>query len=238
MNNFNQSSNGINISLNCFYDTFLSSVYFKESLKEFNSDLWLFTGGCISDFEPVFYPTKKELQSLFFGAGNDLVQWFNQGLRSGGRRFSQATKNDLLSFFQDNETKDDFFKIMLSLDCKKNFEIIEVTGYSQGDYGRVIVPHCLVKEFGQTKPKNYTEWATNYREELGHLFFDSPIRCTLEVNNFIYYLDEHINNIYEYDKKQAIDIFKPLLAKDFEGENLECIYSWLSVNLPVRPDYV
>lgn len=64
MNNFNQSSTGLNITVSAFRDTDLSRFYFEEAfftIKEGNKDLLVYCEGSFSDFEKEYYFTKAEL---------------------------------------------------------------------------------------------------------------------------------------------------------------------------------
>ena len=64
MNNFDQSSTGLNIELSAFLDTDLSYIYFQEAfftIKEGRKDFLVYCEGNFSDFEKEYFFTKKEL---------------------------------------------------------------------------------------------------------------------------------------------------------------------------------
>ena len=68
MNNFDQSSTGLNIDVDAFRDTCLSRFYFEEAfltIKEGLKDCLVYCEGNFSDFEKEYFFTKAELLAAY-----------------------------------------------------------------------------------------------------------------------------------------------------------------------------
>lgn len=258
MNNFDQSSSGINLELSCYYDSDLSIRWFEESLSNLyydggsflntdyrNVNCWLYHNGTTAtDFDLTdldnYQFTKKDLFKLVnawdYEEAKDLAQsWYDKSL-------SKLTKAELSELLTDNvyeHDKIDFYTEYLQL---KAF-VVSSRGYCQGDYVEVVIPFNVLDDLGvnyKAKGFNIDRWLG---DSLDHLFWDSPIYCRLNINDNIdneLYLDELLDCLYAWDKDLIINRLKEQkesLLKGFTNEQQLYIIEWLESNLPIKPKY-
>ena len=103
--------------------------------------------------------------------------------------------------------------IMLVID---DYEIIETRGYSQGDYAKVIIPN---------------EYVGDVEKAINHFFWDAPMYAIGTVNGEDFYIDEHMENRYEWDKDEAMKIVATRF--DFDKDVVTAICEML----PENPSY-
>lgn len=65
-------------------------------------------------------------------------------------------------------------------------------------------------------------------------FWDCPVYARLFVDGEEYYLDEHLTDLYEYNRESIISGFE----KAYNGPEKEYVIKWLSDNLPEHPEMV
>ena len=114
---------------------------------------------------------------------------------------------------------------------------LTTTGYSQGDYAEVIIPREVLIELGHTDPTQ--EIADSFQEHINHLFWDAPLFCKLEINDEDeFYFTDYMEDTYDYDKGQMLDIADEHLLPKWPEEAREIIRSFLEENLPEYPEYI
>lgn len=189
INNYDQSSTGINIELNIHYDCDLARNELEDFIQEPEVLALRDRRGCIDyivlapDLSTPYLSlsalrrmTKEQLtvlQLMNFGTGYDYTK---QELID---ELSRVTKADYLTELHRNTPYRD-------LPYTYN-----VNGYSQGD-------NCRVYDM-------YPEGKAPYdREYINHLLWDAPIYGTLSVNGEEYYIDQYLDNSYEYDTEALL----------------------------------
>jgi hypothetical protein len=228
LNNFNQSSTGINLSLDFGRDEDLARTYFNEEIINIRRgetsiinfrysrvDLWL-----IGDLEYDIYNienykyTKKQLLNVC-NDGNivdnhESKQYFNKLLHN-------CNKNELKELISDFLESDQLLDLFMT-NLYPLFNIVSIRGYSQGDYTEIIIPPNLGYKVTE-------EYLTN-------LFYDQPFYCDLSIDNednsFRFY--DYLNSLYNYDKKELLEI----ADREIENDKKEIIMAFLKENLPDR----
>lgn len=232
MNNFDQSSSGVNLDLSCFRDVGLSTMYFEDefsniwynqiSLLEdryWNVNLFLFHGTEIKEYDLLDLDnydlnsgTKADLVGYFIGNVSDCIIDI--------ATFKKLLKSEMIEDLMTNLYYEaDQIKFLRSVFNSK-YDVVSTRGYSQGDYVEIVIPQTL-----SFKPSY---------EYLSNLCWDCPITCRLAIDDEDFYLDEHLDNIYAWDKDKAMAIFKKELA---DHKKSDYILKWLDNNLPEYPDY-
>jgi len=223
MNNYDQSSKGVNLDLFCIRDEnqarYLFEEYFFNIFRNENSltennysrvNIFLF-GDHLYDIEDInnYKFTKLGLLKLIYSQ-SDLLNndesklYFNKSL-------VQCNKSELIELINDycEDLKDLFIKFF-----QPKFEIIQTRGYSQGDYVEIIIPHDL-----ENKPD---------QEMIDHLFWDRPVYIRLEIDQNDFCFNDFLKDDYNYDKQEILEITK----KEIKHSKKEYILNWLDDNLP------
>jgi len=105
-----------------------------------------------------------------------------------------------------------------------DFIKIETRGHSQGDYAEVWVNKKDYKEvIGVKLDENIL------KKQIDNLFWDCPITCRITVNEEDYYIDENINDLYEYNKDEIYKICEELFKNHKEKKH---ILKYVKENLP------
>ncbi|AGH32107.1 hypothetical protein VPHG_00040 [Vibrio phage 11895-B1] len=78
----------------------------------------------------------------------------------------------------------------------------------------------------------------NYlRDEIDHLLWDAPVYCRLEIDEDEFNFDEHMEDLYTYDKGNMIKIFTENCDKSMKQDEIKYIVEWLEGYLPDIPEY-
>lgn len=217
----------LDFNLNIFYNNDLSQIYFDDFMKEIQEDSLIVNGRnginyiVLGNIDKPHY-TKTELKAM---SRDELV---DMGFEYGGYDYSNYTrKSDIVEDLHQVITNEIYYKEHQEYD-------FTVTGYSQGDFVKVLI---LDKD-------NYKHITKDY---LRNLFYDSPVYASLEILELYpdehgikqekiideIYLDEHLSDLYQYDKEELIEN----LQKQLKHELKPSIISYLKNNLPEQPDY-
>lgn len=230
INNFDKSSTGVDIKLQCFYDTDLSRHIFEESFKILryssyreNSVLLWTQGGDFSDFEydgaDLDYKGLSRYIALEY-YGGDFKEFYRETLENYGysRELSFSQWLEILT-----ECEGEFDALETITDYSiANYVIRSCTGFTQRDYSEIIVP----KESYAFK---------NNSLDFTNEIYSAPINCYLEVNDIEVYIDEKLKDFYNYDKSEVLAI----CTKELENHSKkEYILEWLDDNLPEYPDFI
>ncbi len=253
MNNFDQSSTGLNIELSIFRDTDQSRHDFEECFNIIQSESYrrhtiaVYTdfGNIDPDFDfedPANYDfTKKELVAAMKKASI----WDQETARYKGYDLYKATKQELIEFAKEEYNYSDFAEFLENF--TPNFVTIKTCGYSQGDYAEVIFSKKVIDYLEKSCLKSFDELLPSLETTVDHLFWDSPIYARLTVNDDEYYLDELLPDLYEYDKDKLIkqfeivqtDLFYKTDVDNFKSlDELKIVVDFLSDNLPECPEYL
>lgn len=241
MNNFDQSSTGLNITVIAFRDTDLSRFYFEEAfftIKEGRKDLLVYCEGNFSDFEKEYSFTKAELLAAYVAHMGDTYSrsdFFNDFKTNMGYGYSKACKDDLVEHVKHEL----YYSYEWHTFCEKagfktNFDIVVSTGYCQGDYREVIVPHKLWECIGIPKPECVQ---SNLGGHIDNLLWDCPVYARFEVNGEEFYIDQELKNSYSWDKSEALEIAQNLIKDSFTSEEQSIIMDFLASALETNLDY-
>jgi phage pi2 protein 07 len=246
MNNFDQSSSGINLELNCFWDTDLSRIYFDESF-------YIIQYSTYSQNSILVYNWNGEIKAEDFDLNHienysytkaDLIEWlkesfYNYELNSisndyFNKSFSKLTKSELLEIVENN-----------IYDCQEeyterftpNYQTLVSRGYCQGDYSEIIFTKELLQKMRDQltacKAMNDQQIAEYFQYDIDHLLWDSPLYARLDIDGGEFYFDDFQKDRYTYDKDEILNYVKNNLQHD----RIEYILEWLEYNLPDQPDY-
>lgn len=250
MNNFDTSSNGVNLELSCFFDISQGQYLFNENFVNvyrsgssllndhyFNIDCFLFIdyGNCSNDFDLADFDnysfTKNDLFKALVDHDGDLIALRDSFISYMGYSIYKATKADLLDYVN-HRLYDDSEKIEF---CSKyltpKFEVLPIRGHSQGDYAEIIFKHCDIEQYNFEDREKFLYMM---QDHFTNLFYNAPLFCRLTINDDVEInLHGCLKNEYEYDKSEILDQAKQMV----KHENKEYILKWLDENLPDQPDY-
>ncbi|AXH68375.1 hypothetical protein [Vibrio phage R01] len=233
INNFDQSSTGVNLELAIFWDTDQSQRDFSECLERtkidtpdrYYGDVFFFTdfgNDVIIENESKNYlvdcDAKTLIKKAFAHVGGDLREFLRDA------EISTKDNIDLIlgqleSYFHYESNYLEFLSANFELD----FHLYQTRGYSQGDAATVLISKK------HENPEKLHEW-------IDHLFWDAPLYARLTVNDDQeIYLDELLTDRYTYDKDDLIEEFK---KQHGEIANLDLLLEFLEENLPETPDHL
>jgi hypothetical protein len=240
MNNFDQSSTGLNITVSAFRDTDLSRFYFEEAfftIKEGRKDLLVYCEGNFLDFEKEYSFTKEALKHAWNEYNNVAAKRATYGFSDKmGFSYSKATKQDLIDFIKEELYENyEWVTFCDKARFKSNFDIVVSRGYCQGDCREVIVPHKFWDIVGIPKPLDVQ---SNLGACIDNLLWDCPVYCRFEVNEQEFYIDQELKNSYEWDKVEALEIAAKMIKDSFTSEEQGIIMDFLSSSLKTDLDYL
>lgn len=96
-----------------------------------------------------------------------------------------------------------------------------LTGYTQGDAVKVLVLDTMPKELPAPS-----------KDHLHNLLFDFPIRGTILFKGEYFYIDELLDDLYQYDKAQLLSRVADVYSDHADSEEL---IEFLTVMLPTEP---
>lgn len=244
-NNFDQSSNGLNLELSCFNDTAFIKIDFDESLHvleyaSFGSPSVLvysnFGDYDVSDFDFTNldnYDLKSgTIKSIKLWIDHNYCDLINLSDLNGesqyyfGVNFNKLNKSDLIEFVENVTEESDYIEFLKDT-FTPTFKEYEIKGYSQGDLSCVIVPEVVLKELN-----NIDDWIEDH---LINLIYDAPVHCRLSVNTEEYNLIECLKSEYTYSKETILENFSKLFMNE-TIEKIEIIKEFLGDNLPEYPE--
>ena len=106
------------------------------------------------------------------------------------------------------------------IELKDGWSSFYTTGYNQGDYYTVFGKSELIDD-------------QSVQDAIEHMLWDTPIYCKIEVDGEEYYVDSEMNDNYNYDKDEVIEIMKRLMGDKWDDQ----IEEYLDENLPDQPEY-
>lgn len=267
MNNFDKSSSGVNLTLNCFHDTDRSRSDFEESFHilqhagfrqhsvlVFNQ----FGNFDVSNFEftdldnyAITALTVKEIFKAYYNSqyptniDNDLkasdlsdVKDLYFDLDCGSLR--DLDQAGLLECIETLLYCEESFQEFLQDTFNKNYTVLESRGYSQGDYSEIILTKELINDYIENFEglKTADQVAEFLQSTIDHLIWDAPIYARLEIET------EQEEQEFYFDE-YLTDVYnydKETLLKIFNdnytGDHKVYISEWLADNLPDQPNYL
>lgn len=231
VNNFDTNSNGVNIELSAFYDSFIAQQDFQECFEKvdvnapdgFYGDVYFFKcfdADTYIENETRNYKidcdSKTLIRHFIDYVGGDVRELLREA-EITSRDTVRDTLGQIEAHLYYEAEINDFYSKYFELD----FHVYQTRGYSQGDAATILISkdaQCL----------------DHIKQLIDHVFWDQPVYARLEVNDVEYYLDENTDR-YDYDKDNMIEQFK----KDQAGcEHFDQIVEFLNDELPENLDYV
>lgn len=237
MNNFDQSSNGVNIQLDLNLDSDLGHFYFEQNFHEIDLGdcrLYIYTdfgNRSYNSFELFdvnnWKITKKDLIDLLNDYTFDLK---SVCLDIFGISFGKLNKQKLLELSCYIFGHDDTFKKLIKDFDLINFKDLDIIGYCQGDKVKVLFPLDLIKEFNPDITKDLDKFFSEQKEYLTDLFYGCPYNFNLEVNGMDISIER---DEYNYDKGE---IFKAICNspcwQKLTAHDKAVTLQWVTDNLP------
>lgn len=248
MNNYDQSSVGVNLELNVLWDNDLSRIFFDESfhvlqysgMRQHSILVFNWFGDTDQsdfDFNDIgnYTFTKSNLINLLKSQFDDeeLNSLANQEENKSFSRLDKQSLQYLVEYYVEDDVSELFQEYLTP-----NYQILTSRGYCQGDYSEVIFTKPLIDQMRSelTACKNMTDQqiAEYFQKDIDHLLWDSPLyaRLTIDDSEEIY-LDEAMTDLYTWDKEKALGY----VNKTLTHENKAYILKWLDDNLPEQPEY-
>lgn len=218
-NNYDLSSSGVKLDLVCAYDTKLAYVLFSENISSLNNDYYFYRHNLESCPE-----TYLDLIDYKKMSKAQLSEYAKEALRDFLDEEEKATKAVLLNLINETKLSSGYGNISKAIMNKfSKYDVAVIHGDVQKDTSRVIFK----------KTKTSTEDKKKFIGYLTNLFYAAPVYCKLYIDDDEYYLDEYLENSYDYDRELILASFE----KNLVHEKKEYILSWLKKNLPEYPDY-
>tara|TARA_Y100000296_G_scaffold67255_1_gene79794 strand:+ start:649 stop:1458 length:810 start_codon:yes stop_codon:yes gene_type:complete len=176
MNNFDQSSTGVNLELHCFYDSCVARQEFEEAFKvlQYSGHRTVFTvlfcdfgGDCETDFDfndlsnyAVEELTSKEIFKAFYDLNysSNIDHDLNCGYLSNIKELlaqlecenlGKVHQSILLKEIETYLGCNQSFRDFLQNTFECNYLTFHSRGHTQGDYAKIIVPKSVYKNYMQ-----------------------------------------------------------------------------------------
>lgn len=248
MNNFDQSSTGVNLELSAFYDNDLSQILFNDNFKILQysdirqGSILVYTFENVIDVsyfsisDPSQYDlrsaTKEEMikhDSIHLEDLNDNAKHYF------GKSYKRLNKDELLECILDYCLYDEDEQSQYLKDTfTAKYTTIASHGYCQGDYSTIYIPDEVIAEYPNCTKDTIGDYLQSH---IDHLLWDAPIHARLTVDDEEYYIDEYLESMWDWDKDKVLES----TGKIFDGlskEKINLIYLFLQDNLPENLDYV
>ena len=220
VNNFNESSTGINIEGTFFYDIDSSQREFDENFELLSKSNFIYNPYGQIDTKVSF--TVKASKQTLVEYLNDIVGDFDWIKESKSDLMDEVINQNDIDLLNYNEVKATLEDYNIKLIPNTEIKSIVTKGYSQGDYAKVFyLPERLKELWGNDVNES------ELQKEIDHLFWDAPIYGNVKVNDidFDYEFDAYewerekfINQIVKYfnEKKETESIDMELLKHELE----------------------
>lgn len=229
VNNFNESSTGINIEGTFFYDIDLSQREFDENFELLSESNFIYNPYGQIDTR-VSFTVKASKQTLveYLNEVEGDFDWIKESKSDLLDEVINQNDIDLLNYNEVKATLEDY-----NIELIPNTEIksIVTKGYSQGDYAEVFyLPERLKELWGNDVNES------EFQKEIDHLFWDAPIYGNVNINDteFDYELDP-----YEWEREkfigEVIEYFNKI--KETEPIDIELLKHELERVIPQEINY-
>lgn len=227
INNFDQSSTGTNLVLDCFKDDDQAQYAFNESMEQplQGIDIFIYHSEGMEEndkSDSIYFPVTS-LKALL---EPDVSKFFDQDAYSNilEEQFSEQSHYRDVTEEQDSEVTLKFLITTVEENCYWGEQLEALTvlleplgykafhsmGYSQGDIRIVIYKADLGHD-----PKT----------DINHCIWDTPTYCLLTVDGDEYRLSEYLSDEYRWSRSEVFEGAKA--SGDFNEQVLE----WLEENL-------
>lgn len=234
-NNYDQSSTGINIECNVWYDNNMSQMLFTENFERIEdggyrgTNTYFYNSGMI-DSDTITFTLKANKPELLRYAHDNInyVGYYKDYKKPElVEHIMDFIECNLYSYFSEQET---FKEYNIEIIPSTPIERIGVRGYSQGDFVYVIyAPELLQEAWGRKDTPSDDE----ITEPFVNYFYNAPIYGTCLINGEEYpYYECEPKSDYEYDRVRWIDhILEHQSAPDgLTREALQAV-------IPINPSY-
>ena len=251
INNFDKSSSGVNLVLSIFRDGDKSRSDFENNFRIVQSEtyrthtivsyIWddAIAAFDFSDATQYKFTKKEMVAALIENAHSTVIDDLDYSARNlFGKTLKQLSKPELIQllpeWFGDRKEIGDWLKSKFT----HLFETFKTRGYSQGDYAEVVVSKQLkavmIKETGKT----WEQLKVFLQTTFDHLFWDCPVFGRLTIDDQEIFLDEFLDDIYDYDKDELVASFEKSQKENYTVEAFSVIMEFLKEKLPENLEYV
>lgn len=245
MNNFDQSSSGLNIELNTMYCIESARINFDENFKrdEYLEDHFHFVDYGnhnvidLLDIENYKFTKKDIIDGLCSDSQCSLDYLKQVFLEDQGFSFSRATKSDLIEYVESTVYNTNNLVEFYIEHLNPRFEVLTVNGYSQGDVLNVIFSHEAIEEYTFDDKETFINKMCDYSQNLA---FSCPVYACLEIDGNEVYLDHYLKDIFYWDKEQVLAGLSTdeNFTSEYTKEQQTYILTWLDENLQTDLDYL
>lgn len=255
MNNFDQSSSGVNLELNISFDADRANHEFEESFHILqhndyrqnsvlvfslfgNFDVVDFTLTSLDNYKIEELTTKQIFKAFYnyqypTNIDHDLKCLDFNGIKDllqnlQIENLNTIDQSEILEAIETDLYCDNSFQEFLKDTFTCNYLVMESRGYSQGDYSQIIIPFEVLESY---KDQTLEQIENNLQDVIDHLLWDQPLYARLTIDEEEFYIDEHLKDYYEYDQ----DEIKQVLTDHLEHEQKEYIIDWVVDNMPDQP---
>lgn len=255
MNNFDQSSSGVNLELNVSFDADRANHDFEVNFHvlQYNSyrqnsvlvfsqfgnfDVTEFALTGLNNYKIEALTTKQIFKAFYnyqypTNIDHDLkcldftcIKELMQNLQI--ENLNTLDQSEILEAIETDLYCDDSFQEFLKATFTCNYLVMESRGYSQGDYAQIIIPAQVLESY---KDQTLEQIENTLQGVIDHLLWDQPLYARLTIDEEEFYIDEHLKDEYQYDQ----DEIKQILTDHLEHEQKEFIINWVVDNLPDHP---
>ena len=227
-NNYNTNKDGDDIESNVSYDCDLSRMYFEESIEVIQHSNY--SRSCISFYTDCGQIDKEGLTDYTVkGLKADLIRYLNTEVSDIWtiKDYIDAMQTEIIDNIDDSYNLYDYNleleKYDIVISHTRDIRCISVTGYSQGDYAKVLCDFTALKKLWGNDPKE-----EDIQKHLNRLFYDAPVYACIEINGTEYNYYDYIEDPYEWDR----DTFLNGVSKD-SGISTEILGDFI----PEYPEY-
>ena len=234
IDNFDTSTTGTEIELSISRDADASRIDYEEAFKTYEYSGYRTT-------HTVFYKGWDDSVDVPESV-DDCLDLTNVSQKEARNWIVEQNKSDYFTArdivqhcqqFHDHDWLEYLVEELSELsivDCIRNefpdigiqkYETTSATGYSQGDYTNVLYD-----------PSNFKNGTVPF-DFFSNLIYNSPVYARVEIDGEEYYIDELLDDAYEWDKDSVAEKIRD--AK-WDGVSEESI-DWICENLPEYPEY-
>jgi len=238
MNNFDMSSDGVNIEFEVKYDSCLSVMDFNDnfncivaesygttSLYQYISCMF-YEAVTMSDLTSIDRKKTLKKHLLDYALSEDWNSWSKTEIR----KMKKDELADLIETSMDetclsiDEYKEFANEYNLTL-VVDDFTFFMSRGYSQGDFAEWCIRDSELADFKSREDE--------LKAHVDNLFWDNRVSYLLTVNGEDYYIDEYVKNLHEYDRDEVYKICESKLFCDHKDK--EYILKFIAENTPEYP---
>lgn len=197
-NNFDTSSTGVGIELHCEYDCGAARGRFEEGIAVLQPESY--HKHCIA-FYTAYGEIDAEIEYKVKGLKSNMVKYLNTEVYAvwDMQDYVSDMRQEIIDRIEEYDKYNlenyniDLAKYNLEICFKNDLRFIEIRGYSQGDYAKVICDFTQIESVWGTKPdEDY------FKKELVHLFYDQPVYARFDIEGKEYSYYEYLDDEYAW----------------------------------------